>query len=573
MEIRLGNRMKTEQTQKQLLSTQVLQSLQILQFTSTELADYISEEMKSNPLLEFGESDSPVHQMVEADRIINSQEDPVRFDESDSYNGKEINDYGGYDDYRENNADGFGRREEYGHASDQNEYRHANVGDEYGHEHARDRYDREGGCANSRDEYSSAGDYEEYSGYDAYGDYDDYYDYDDYGIDDFYSYENPYAEAYYGTYNGFETDGGIYDFGQTLDMTLEEYLFNQIDECDAPYMVKATAAYIIQTLDENGYMTCTPDEISSVLSIDDALVTQARELIWTFDPPGVAALDVRESMKLQLKAIGRDDIFYKNLIDDHLEDLARGKYYPVARKLGVSEEEVVNAAELIRSLEPKPGSRFSSIDSARYVIPDIKIEKSDGTFIINISEHSAPKLIIRKDYQNMMKDSAQDSDVTSFLIDRMSSAIWLIKSIERRKETIRRLVSFIVDIQHDFFEHGEKALKPLTMKEAAGKIGVNESTISRAVNGKYVQCVQGVYELKYFFSGGSSFTGVDGQTATAESLKALIKKLIEAEDSSKPLSDRNISDAIMIKGIKISRRTVAKYREEMGIPGSSQRRR
>ncbi len=480
MEIGLGNQIKTEQTQKQLLSTQVLQSLQILQFTSTELADYISEQMISNPLLEYGESDYPVHQMVEADRIINSQVD-----------------------------DGYANPLE-------------------------------------RDDYESFG--------------------------DFYSYENPYSESYYGSYNGFETDGGIYDFGESIDVTLEEYLFNQIEECDAPYMVRATAAYIIQTLDENGYMTCTLDEISSVLSVDEDLVRQARELIWTFDPPGVAAIDVRESMKLQLKAIGRDDIFYEKLIDTHLEDLARGKFSILAKKIGVDEEKIAAAAELIRSLDPKPGSKFNNVDTARYIVPDIKVEKMDDTFVVTISEHSAPKLIIRKDYQNMMKDNAQDSDVTSFLVDRMSSAVWLIKSIERRKETMRQLVSFIIDMQHDFFEHGEKALKPVTMKEAAQKIGVNESTISRAVNGKYIQCIQGVYELKYFFSGGSSFTGVDGQTATAEGLKALIKKLIEVEDSSKPMSDQNISDAIMIKGIKISRRTVAKYREEMGIPGSSARR-
>ena len=484
MELILGNQLKTEQTQKLILSTEMIQSLNLLQFTSSELADFISEKMTENPVLDFGEEESSIHQMVDADRIINTQEDR----EQDEYDSG----YGEYDWY--------------------------------------------GG---------------EYGGYD---------------------YDPEYGG--YSTGRIFsEREQKPFEFGSTDELTLEENLLSQVDFCDEPYLKKATAAYIIQTLDENGYLTFSTEEIAQQLGIDAEAVEEARRLIWTFDPPGVAAADLRECMKIQLNAIGRLDERMSRIIDDHLEDIARSRFSVVARSVGMTAEEVRDAAELIRSLEPKPGRSFFSAETAGYIVPDIAVERAGGKYQVKISSHTAPHLIIRSDYRKMMKDSNRDSGVVSFLTDRLNDASWLIRSIEQRRETIRKVVSAIVEAQQEFFEKGVACLKPMTMKQIAEKTGVHESTVSRTVNGKYLQCSQGIFELRYFFSDTSGFFGSEGQSATSEGLKSLIVKLVESEDRSSPLSDRSIAEAILIKGIAVSRRTVAKYREELGIPASSVRRR
>ena len=487
MELILGNQLKTEQTQKLILSTEMIQSLNLLQFTSGELADFISEKMTENPVLDFGEEESSIHQMVDADRIMNTQEER----EQDEYDGS----YGEYDWY--------------------------------------------------------SGEVSEYGGYD---------------------YDPEYGG--YGAGRMFQdTERRPFEFGSTDELTLEENLLSQVDLCDEPYLKKATAADIIQTLDENGYLTFSTEEIAQQLGITPEAVEEARRLIWTFDPPGVAAADLRECMKIQLEAIGRLDEQMNRIIDGHLEDIARGRFSVVARSVGMTAEEVRDASELIRSLEPKPGRSFFSAGTAGYIVPDVAVEKTGGRYQVKVNSHTAPRLIIRNDYKKMMKDAERDSGVVSFLADRLNDASWLIRSIEHRRETIRKVVSAIVEEQQEFFERGRSGLKPMTMKQIAEKTGVHESTVSRTVNGKYLQCSQGIFELRYFFSGTSGFFGEKGQSATSEGLKSLIVKLVEGEDRSSPLSDRSIAEAILIKGIAVSRRTIAKYREELGIPSSSVRKR
>ena len=322
-------------------------------------------------------------------------------------------------------------------------------------------------------------------------------------------------------------------------------------------------------------MTFSVPEIAQQLNISEELAEEARRLLWTFDPPGVGAVDLQECMKIQLRAIGRLNDKLSLIIDEHLPSLAGGRYSAVARAVGMTPKDVGEAAELIRSLEPKPGRGYASSEATRYIVPDIVLEKVNGRYAVTVNGHTAPRLILRNDYRAMLRDSEKNSGVASFLSDRLNSAAWLIRSIEQRRDTLYRIASEVADFQREFFEKGRSYLKPMTMKQMAERAGVHESTVSRAVNGKYIQCPQGVYELKYFFSGGSSFSSDSGEvdSATSEGLKSMIVQLVENEDSASPMSDRRIAEAILIKGIAVSRRTIAKYREELGIPSSSDRRR
>ncbi len=493
MELILGNDLKTEQTQKLVLSTEMIQSLNLLQFTSNELADYIAEKMTDNPLLDFGEEESSVYHMVDADRIMNPSEEPT----ADEYDG-----YG-----REPYPDFYGTPEEWQQYS----------------------------------EYGSWGSGEYIFPYQGYGD----------------------------------SAGQSYELSVSDEFTLEENLLNQVDLSEAPYMVRATAAYIVQTLDENGYLTFSVEEIAQQLDVSEELVEEARHLLWTFDPPGVGAADLQECMKIQLKAIGRLNDRISLIIDEHLPALAKGRYTAVGRAVGMTPRAVSETAELIRSLEPKPGRSYASSEATRYIVPDIAVEKINGRYSVTVNGHTAPHLIIRNDYKTMLRDSEQNPGVADFLSDRLNSAVWLIRSIDQRRNTLYRIAEAVTDFQKNFFEKGRSFLKPMTMKQIAERTGLHESTVSRAVSGKYIQCPQGVYELKYFFSGGSSFSAESGEadSATSEGLKSMIVQLVEAEDRTSPMSDRRIAEAILIKGIVISRRTVAKYREELGIPSSSDRRR
>ena len=531
MELILGSHLKTEQTQKLILSTEMIQSLNLLQYTSNELADFISEEMTGNPVLDFAEQESTIHQMVDADRIMN----PMEERDFDEYNG-----YVGEDEA----AGLYGEMPEASDLYAQAQAPENLNGEMSGMQEWYEQTDK------AQDICGGISDWQEYAGYIG-------------GFD---------GTSYYGRNSYVDDQGRPYEFGATSELTLEENLLSQVELCGEPYMVRATAAYIIQTLDDNGYMTFSPEEIAEQLNIPHHLVEEARQLIWTFDPPGVGAVDLKECMKIQLSAINKLDEKMSVIIDEHLEDIAKNRFSPAAEKMKMTVQEVSEAAELLRSLEPKPGRSFASVELPRYIVPDVTVEKVHGKYTVKVNSHTAPRLIIRNDYRSMLRDHDKDSNVVSFLSDKLNAAAWLIRSIEHRRETIFKIVTELVELQREFFEKGRRALRPMTMKQIAERTGVHESTVSRAVSGKYLQCPQGVFELRYFFSGSSSFSGRDGQETTSEGLKSMIEKLVAAEDRTSPMSDRRIAEAILIKGIAVSRRTVAKYREELGIPSSSARR-
>ena len=408
---------------------------------------------------------------------------------------------------------------------------------------------------------------------------DPYSDFDDGSIDelenglDWYNYyDNPAiydGDDRYGDYSYDSDYRDLYEYESTAEESLVEHLNGQLEIAEAPFLVKAVADYIIQTLDDNGYMTLTVSDIEKELSVRRETVEEGLALVQSFDPAGVGCADLSECLELQLKSIGKWDGSYAYILENHTVDIARNRLHRIARAMGLKLSEIQRRAEVLRSLEPKPGNGFSAPEKLRYIIPDVKVKKIEGEYKVFINRASSPRLSIREEYHDMM-DRENDREVRSFLSGHMGSAGQLIRALKQRDETILRVTEEIVRRQKDFFERGPVGLKRMTMKELADAIGVHESTVSRTANDKYLLCAQGVYELRYFFTGAVIF-GDSGMTS--ESIKVMISKMIDSENRAHPMSDRSIAEAIHITGVKVSRRTVAKYREELGIPASSIRRR
>ncbi|WP_026478332.1 RNA polymerase factor sigma-54 [Alkaliphilus transvaalensis] len=328
--------------------------------------------------------------------------------------------------------------------------------------------------------------------------------------------------------------------------------------------------FIIYSLDENGYLNMPIEEIAKEFNIEMATVEDILKVIQTFEPSGIAARSLKECLLIQLSHLGVDDRRVYRIVNEFLEDIADNKYPLVAKNMNIAVEEVQKICDFIRTLEPKPGRKFSLVNH-NYIVPDVVIKKVGAEYVVIINDYNGPRLMIREDYRRMLSTSDENSETVKYINDKLNSASWLIKSIEQRRQTIFRVVEMIIDKQRDFFEYGKKHLKPMTLKEVADRIDVHESTVSRATNGKYVETPLGTFELKYFFSSG--IEGENGEGVSAESVKSFLKEIIEGEDPKKPLSDNKITELLSKKGLNISRRTVAKYREDLLIPASSKRKR
>lgn len=259
----------------------------------------------------------------------------------------------------------------------------------------------------------------------------------------------------------------------------------------------------------------------------------------------------------------------KEFVDYHLNEIAEGKYSYLAKLYNVSLKEVQAAVDVIKRLNPKPGSSFSSTADVKYIVPDVQVVKRNGEYFVIVNDSLLPRLKINNYYQAILK--SHDEEAKKYVSSKLQSAIWLIKGLESRRETLYKVVKAIVEIQKDFFERGVSYLKPMTQKQIADMVGIHESTVSRAINGKYVDTPRGLFKIKFFFQSGIS--NKNGSEFSAETIKNLIKKLIEEEDPKSPLSDQKIADILKEKNINISRRTVAKYREECNIPSTIKRRR
>ncbi len=361
-----------------------------------------------------------------------------------------------------------------------------------------------------------------------------------------------------------------YSFENFVSYTpsLKDYLIEQLNMISLDAAEYRIADYIIQNINSNGYLDSTTSEISSQLRVSEEEVEAVLTVIQSFEPYGVGARSLKECLLIQVK--DEKDFLLKRVINDHLEDIASNKIALIAKELDITIQKAQEYVDFIKCLEPKPGRTFRGDgDDTRYITPDASIEEIDGEFVIFINDVTGPRLNINQYYKSLLKDGG-DVETTEFLQEKLNSAMWLIKSIEQRRQTLYKVVESILKYQKEFLIHGEKRLVPLTLKDVAEDIEMHESTISRATSGKYVQTPRGVFELKYFFTTGLS--GKSGEVS-ATSVKSIIKGIIDGEDQKKPLSDQVISNLLKERGMEVSRRTVAKYRDELKIPSSSRRRR
>lgn len=370
-----------------------------------------------------------------------------------------------------------------------------------------------------------------------------------------------------------------YDFDQEFsydnfvadEETLKDYLLMQLKFANLDKEFYTICEFIIESINDNGYLEINMEDTAEYFNLTmEALETLIR-LVQSFDPPGVGARSLKECLLIQMYQQGFEDSLEEILVKDHINDLGEKRFAQIAKKLGETVERVQLAYDYIKSLEPKPGRLFASMRDVRYIVPDVYVEKVKDEYVIAVNEAANPRLQINSFYKAMLKNVERDELTSEYLNKNLQAALRIIKSIEQRRNTIYRVCKAIIEYQYEFFEKGMLYLKPLNLKDIADEVEVHESTVSRAVNGKYIQCPNGLFEIKYFFQSGVK--GAGGEGVSSESVKIVIKEMIDGEDIKKPLSDQFLTDELNRKGINISRRTVAKYRDELNIPPSSKRKR
>ena len=352
--------------------------------------------------------------------------------------------------------------------------------------------------------------------------------------------------------------------------TLQQNLIGQLNQTVLSAGDRKAAELIIGNIDDDGFLQSTTEEMALNSGIPQDDFETGLELIQTFYPAGVGARDLRECLLIQLRRQRKEHILEYRIVSEHMDDLGRHRFLEIARRMAISVEDVQKAADNIARLNPRPGQVFAAAPQ-NYVLPDVIVEKVDGEYQISFNNEQIPHLRISNLYKDIIASGdSQSSDVKDYIRDKIRSGKFLIRSIHQRQQTIMNIAQQIVSRQHDFLEHGPSHLKPMTMAEVAETVGVHETTVSRAVSGKYMATPQGVFEMKYFFTGGY-------QTATGESLsnisvKQAVLDLVKHESGSAPLSDHEIVEILSERGIPIARRTVAKYRSELNILPSHMRR-
>ncbi|MDR1572977.1 MAG: RNA polymerase factor sigma-54 [Clostridiales Family XIII bacterium] len=478
--MKLGYDLTIEQSQKLVMTPELIQAIQILQCNTQELDAYIDEQLLANPILEAENHGSEEDAAPDNDPDAVDVRDDARAEERDKAN----DDFDWSEYLKERELDDISYRE-WEYAAEKREY----------------------------------------------------------------------------SYEQFVSS----------EVSLTEHLLFQLQFEDLKQSCRQIGKYVIESLDRNGYMTQSAAEIARQLGVKREKVDAVVKTIQGFDPAGVCAADLKECLLIQLEQIGAATQGVKCVVTEHLEDLAANRLTSIAKATGLSVREIQRIGDIIKALEPKPGRQFGSSAETKYIVPDVTVEKIDGEYVIVVNETGTPRLTISPYYRRMLREADKESQISKFLSGRLNSALWLIKSIEQRRQTIYNVVSAIVARQMDFFEHGPKHLKTLTLKQIADEVGIHESTVSRSVNGKYLQSPRGIFEIKYFFTSGVSAGG--GEGIASGSIKTFIREIVGAEDPSAPLSDQAIAELLSEKGIDISRRTVAKYRDEIHLPSSSRRKR
>src|SRR5438309_6983878 len=371
---------------------------------------------------------------------------------------------------------------------------------------------------------------------------------------------------------------------------LSDHLRDQITLLDLSPRQVVLAEEFIGNIDEDGYLKASLEDI--VNGVND-MVKQAAEAadreeddlpmytqeeaaemlaaIQNLDPPGVGARDLRECLMLQLKEAGLEHSVPYRLVRDCFDELINHRWSEISKRFGISPSDVQKAADEIQKLDPKPGIKYSDL-SDNYIIPDLIVDKIDQKYHVFLNDANLPRLKLSKAYQEIARDKKKfEGESKEFICNKLNSANWMIQAIEQRRQTMLKVMNYIVDRQRDFFEKGVQYLKPLTLREVAEVINMHESTVSRVTNEKYVQTPRGVLPLKFFFSSGLSTTG--GEDVSARGIKAQIEKLVSDEDPKHPLTDQAIVNILKESGVQIARRTVAKYRDQLGVLSARMRKR
>ncbi|MFM4944085.1 RNA polymerase factor sigma-54 [Aeromonas bivalvium] len=373
----------------------------------------------------------------------------------------------------------------------------------------------------------------------------------------------------------FEGEDSVYQ-GETTE-NLQDYLLWQMRLTPFSDLDAAIALAIIDGIDESGYLTSTLEDIQQAVSSDDVEVEldeieAVLKRVQHFDPVGIAARSVQECLLIQLGQFSAEQPWLaqaREVVREHMDLLGNRDYRTLARKTRLKEGELKEVIDLIQQLEPRPGNRVVQSDS-QYVIPDVTVVKRQNRWVVELNPDSAPRIRVNETYAAMARQARTSQD-TQFIRSHLQDAKWFIKSLESRNETLLKVASCIVEQQQGFFEYGEEAMKPMVLNDIAEAVEMHESTISRVTTQKYMHTHRGIFELKFFFSSHVNTEG--GGECSSTAIRALIKKLVTAENPAKPLSDSKIADLLAEQGIMVARRTIAKYRESLLIPPSNQRKR
>lgn len=371
-------------------------------------------------------------------------------------------------------------------------------------------------------------------------------------------------ELYYNSDNDISLENiikDVYTLYENLHLQISLYNINKIERkiCD----------YIIDSLDEDGYLRIDEKYIISELNISKKIFEKCLNIVQQLEPSGIGARSLSECLIIQIRNMGIDDNLIENIVYKDLDLIGKNKYKEISKKYNISLQKCVNIINFIKTLEPKP-CVVCSDEKSIYIQPDVIVEKIDDEFIVYTNESDNLKIRISNFYKEILKTTTCDESAKKFIKEKLNSATSLVKNIENRKSTILKIAKEILETQQEFFKYGEKYIKPMKMKDIAKNLNFHESTISRGVNGKYMLTPFGIYEFKYFFS--STFdNNFDGATSSI-SIKKIIQEVINSEDKKKPLSDDEIVKILNDKGINIARRTISKYRNELGILSSNKRK-
>ena len=349
--------------------------------------------------------------------------------------------------------------------------------------------------------------------------------------------------------------------------SLADHLEEQLRFASEDAAVRRIGTQVIGNLDEDGYLRAEIEEIAQRSGATAEEVAAVLQVVQGFDPAGVAARNVQECLLLQLRRDPLPDPVSVEIVETHFDDLSRRRYSDIARAMKLALDRIMESVEEIMALEPKPGRRFGGNDS-RYIVPDVFVYKLGDEYTIVLNEDGIPRLRVNSLYRSLLRSSGNDA--RQYVEQKLRSALWLIKSVDQRQRTLRKVTQSIVKFQREFLDRGLAHLRPLSLRDVGEDIGMHESTISRVTTNKYVETPQGLFELKFFFHSG--IASGDGEMVSSVSVKKMIQDILAAEDAAKPQSDQEVAQALQKRGLTIARRTVAKYREELGILPSHQRR-